>query len=165
MTPTVYIYPVPIDREILDRSFASDAFKADLRAYAMRQDAPSIVTARNLPRVKVLRLLTQLLASHPEFRVERVLVDAHSGCSDFFGTVVAEGAGDARMFEFTWDCRWRAEQEGWLDAFGFPDQIRAAEEFGWRCFAQWAERPAGATGRSGPAMPRQLTMKTGTASF
>ncbi len=131
---------MPIDSEILDRSLASDEFKADLRAYAARLDAPAIVLARHAPRVKVLRLVTQLLAAHPEMRIERVLVDAHSGCSDFFGTIVAEGAGDARAFEFTWDCRWRAEQEGWVDAFGFPDQIRAAEEFGWRCFARWDER-------------------------
>ena len=155
---------MPIDREILDRSFASDAFKADLRAYAMREDAPSIVTARHLPRVKVLRLLTQLLASHPEFRVERVFVDAHSGCSDFFGTVVAEGAGDSRSFEFTWDCRWRAEQEGWVDCFGFPDQIRAAEEFGWRCFAQWAERSTPDGVRAGAATIRRTAMGTETAS-
>jgi hypothetical protein len=41
------------------------------------------------------------------------------------------------VIEFAWDCRWRAQQQGWVDAFGFPDQIRAADEFGWNCFQHW----------------------------
>ena len=41
------------------------------------------------------------------------------------------------VYEFVWDCRWRAEQEGWTDCFGFPDQIRAAREYDWRCFERW----------------------------
>ena len=45
----------------------------------------------------------------------------------------------ADTFSFTWCCRWRAEQEGWKDYFGFPDQIRAAREFGWDCFQRWSE--------------------------
>ena len=27
-----------------------------------------------------------------------------------------------------------------VDHWGEPDQIRAAREFGWQCFAHWAER-------------------------
>lgn len=133
---------MPIDAQILERSRATDAFKQALRRYATRSDVEEIVTTRHLPRVKVLRLVTQLLHAHPEFQVERVHVDARSGCSDFEGHLVVEGAGEARVFEFVWDCRWRAEQEGWTDCFGFPDQIRAASEFDWRCFAEWKERPA-----------------------
>ena len=64
-------------------------------------------------------------------------IDGRSGCSDFVGTVTVEGGGDARLIEFAWDCRWRAEQQGWVDAYGFPDQIRAADEFGWNCFHRW----------------------------
>ena len=109
-------------------------------SYATRADAPRIVVVHHVPRIKVMRLLNQLLHAHPEFRIERVRVDARSGCSDFVGYITVEGAGESRRFDFSWDCRWRAEQEGWVDAFGFPDQIRAADEFGWRCFAQWEER-------------------------
>ena len=119
---------------------------------AAHEDADCIVLARRIPRVKTARLLTQLLHAHPEFAVERVFIDARSGCSDLHGFVIVEGAGESRLFEFLWDCRWRAEQEGWFDAFGFPDQIRAASEFDWRCFAQWEERDtrAAAGGHSTP---------------
>ena len=29
-----------------------------------------------------------------------------------------------------------------VDQWGYPDQGRAAREFGWRCFSQWQARPA-----------------------
>jgi hypothetical protein len=130
---------VPIDTHILERSSASERFKAELRAYASRNEVTTIVTSRPAPRIKVLRVVAKLLHDHPELPVERIRVDARSGCSDFVGRVVVEGEGQARQFEFTWCCRWRAEAEGWTDAFGLPDQIRAADEFGWRCFARWQE--------------------------
>lgn len=137
-----YIPAVPIDTSILARSCATERFKADVVAYASRAEAPSIVLSRSLPRIKVIRLVNQLLHAHPEWAIERVRIDARSGCSDFVGTAVVEGGGESRAFEFAWDCRWRAEQEGWVDAFGFPDQIRAADEFGWQCFHRWQELTA-----------------------
>ena len=45
--------------------------------------------------------------------------------------------------------RWRAEQQGWVDAFGFPDQIRAADEFGWNCFHRWQLHQSAAQARAG----------------
>lgn len=137
----MYIPPVPIDTQLLARSCASARFKSDVVAFASRAEVATITLSRNVPRIKVIRLINQLLHAHPEFAIERLHVDARSGCSDFVGTVVVEGAGDSRSFEFAWDCRWRAEQQGWLDAYGFPDQIRAADEFGWNCFQRWHERP------------------------
>jgi len=131
---------VPIDLDLLTHSCATEAFKADVVAYASRAEAPSITVTRHVPRVKVIRLINQLLHAHPEFAVERLHVDGRSGCSDFVGSVIVDGGGESRLFEFAWDCRWRAEQEGWVDAFGFPDQIRAADEFGWKCFQHWNER-------------------------
>jgi hypothetical protein len=128
---------VPIDAKILTRSCATDQFKRDVLAFASRADAPSITLVRNAPRIKVIRLINKLLHEHPEWQVDRLRVDARSGCSDFVGTVTVEGGGQARVIDFAWDCRWRAEQEGWVDAFGFPDQIRAADEFGWKCFHHW----------------------------
>jgi hypothetical protein len=131
---------VPIDSQILSRSRASDRFKSDLVAFSMWTESPSISLTRNVPRIKVIRLIAQLLHEHPEWAIERIVIDARSGCSDFVGTVTVEGAGDSRTIEFAWDCRWRAEQQGWLDAYGFPDQIRAADEFDWNCFHRWESR-------------------------
>jgi hypothetical protein len=128
---------VPIDTQILSRSCATDRFKADLLAFSSRAESPSISLARTVPRIKVIRLINQLLHAHPEWVVDRLHIDARSGCSDFVGTVTVEGGGESRVVEFAWDCRWRAEQQGWVDAYGFPDQIRAADEFGWNCFHRW----------------------------
>jgi hypothetical protein len=132
---------VPIDKQILSRSCASARFKADLLAFSSWSDSHSITMTRNVPRIKVIRLVNQLLHAHPEWAVERLHIDARSGCSDFVGTATVEGAGESRVIEFAWDCRWRAEQQGWVDAYGFPDQIRAADEFGWNCFQRWEARP------------------------
>ena len=139
---------MPIDLDLLTRSCATDAFKADVVSFASRAEAASITMSRHVPRIKVIRLINQLLHAHPEFAIERLHVDARSGCSDFVGSVIVEGGGEARSFEFAWDCRWRAEQQGWVDAFGFPDQIRAADEFGWNCFQHWQERTRASTSRS-----------------
>ena len=126
--------------EILRASRASAGFKQDVERYLVLEDAPRIAVTRMVPRVKVVRLLAQLLAVEPGLEIERVRVDGRSGCADFSGTVTVTTPTDECAFDFVWDCRWRAEQEGWVDGFGFPDQIRAAHEFGWRCFAVWEER-------------------------
>jgi len=141
-----YIPPVPIDTKILTHSCATDRFKNDVVAFASRADVPSITLVRAVPRIKVVRLINQLLHAHPEWMVDRLQVDARSGCSDFVGTAVVEGGGESRVIRFAWDCRWRAEQEGWIDAFGFPDQIRAADEFGWNCFHRWQLEQSAALG-------------------
>jgi hypothetical protein len=99
---------VPIDTQILSRSCATERFKADVAAFAARLDAPSITLARSVPRIKVIRLVNQLLHAHPAWVVERLHVEARSGCSDFVGTAVVEGGGESRVVEFAWDCRWRA---------------------------------------------------------
>ena len=124
---------------LLDRSPAAEAFKADVRAFLAHQPAPRIATTRLAPRVKVGRLLTQLLDAEPALPIERVRVDAVSGCSDFRGRITVDAGGETRVFEFVWCCQWRADEEGWRDHFGFSDQIRAAREFDWRCFERWQE--------------------------
>ena len=82
----------------------------------------------------------KLLEDHPDLPLERVDVEGESGCSDFVGKVHAS-PGDL-TFEFDWNCQWRAEECGWTDAFGDPDQIRAAQTFGYQCFRR-LERVAG----------------------
>jgi hypothetical protein len=124
---------------ILSASHAAAEFKADLRAFSAGRPVERIRTVRRSPPVKVMRLLAQLLATQPELEVETVEIAARSGCSDFVGTVVVTTPHGTRGFEFVWDCRWRAQQEGWTDCLGFPDQIRAAQEFDWRCFSLWRE--------------------------
>ena len=130
---------------ILARSRASEALKAAVRAlasnpYGYLHVEGHVSCAKPAPAVKVLRVLTQLLHTEPEAPIERVRIEGSSGCSDFVGTLTAESASVASVFDFTWCCKWRAEQEGWSDYWGNPDQIRAAREFGWRCFANWRLR-------------------------
>jgi hypothetical protein len=132
---------------LIDASGATPEFKHDLLAYADHHRVERIQVESHSPRVKVLRVLTQLLSELPDAAIERVRIEAASGCSDFRGTLVCVADGVERTFDFVWDCAWRANEEGWVDYYGFPDQIRAAREFDWRCFARWAEH--GAT--SGPA--------------
>jgi hypothetical protein len=115
-------------REVLDFVHGGSATRIELRGYA--------------PRVKVERVLTQLLHAHPELRVERVTVTARSGCSDFTGEILAYDGETVHRFAFTWCCAWRARELGWKECFGFWDQTRAAREFGWRCFERWEQLPA-----------------------
>jgi len=127
--------------DVLDRSQATDAFKREVYAFAEHHPAPRIQVGRHAPRIKVLRAVAQLLADQPDLAVDRVRVEGESGCADFRGILTAElEDGQERTFEFVWDCQWRAVQQGWVDAFGLPDQIRAARTFEWRCFALWRER-------------------------
>ena len=125
--------------EIASGCRASPAFLAAVERYAAGGDDDRIAVARWAPRVKVLRVLAQLFDAHPDLVVERVALQGAAGCSDFVGTLIAACEDGERRFLFAWDCRWRAEQEGWFDPFGFPDQIRAAREFGWRCFMRWEQ--------------------------
>lgn len=132
---------------LLDRSAASETLKQAIRTIAGQPwgNAPScehIVCRRGMPAVKVERVLTQLLNELPHEPIERIEIDARSGCSDFGGELIVHTRDGRRVFEFVWDCRWRAAEEGWTDHWGEPDQIRAAREFGWRCFAVWTERAA-----------------------
>ena len=133
---------VSVDLEnLLRRSRATEAFKRDVEAFERHEPSPRVQTSRPSPRVKVLRVLCQLLHAHPDLEIERIHLEGWSGCSDFVGVIRVEAAGMERAFRFVWCCQWRAQQEGWFDYFGLPDQIRAAREFGWQCFSEWRELP------------------------
>ena len=125
---------------LLARSSADEAFKAAVLAYMNGRESTRVHSPRSAPPVKVMRVVAQLLSEHPELEVRSVSVDGVSGCSDFRGTARVECVDGVREFEFAWDCKWRAAERGWTDPFGFPDQIRAAREFGHRCFRTWTER-------------------------
>ena len=127
---------------LLDAAAVHPDFKREVLDFVRGGSAERIELEGYAPRVKVERVLTQLLHAHPTLPVERVRVKGTSGCSDFSGEI-AVTAGDAEhRFEFTWCCAWRAEQEGWKDFFGFWDQQRAAREFGWQCFQRWDAIPS-----------------------
>ena len=123
--------------QILAGSNAAEPFKHAVRGYGSSQAAERIRVHGYAPAVKVRRLLTHILATESHLPIEQVSLHARSGCSDFVGTVSVTTSSDTHVYEFVWDCRWRAEQEGWTDYFGFPDQIRAAREYDWRCFERW----------------------------
>jgi hypothetical protein len=134
-------------RLLLDRSAASEQFKLAVRTLVAQpwgnaHSCEALHCRRGMPAVKVERVLTQLLSELPGARINRVEIDARSGCSDFGGHLVVHTDDAVRVFDFVWDCRWRAAEEGWADHWGEPDQMRAAREFGWQCFAVWSERPA-----------------------
>ena len=122
---------------ILANSHAEETFKAAVRSYYANGAAEHIQVEGSAPKIKVRRLLTHMLATEPQLRIERITLRGRSGCSDFVGTVHVETATETLAYSLVWDCRWRAEQEGWTDHFGLPDQIRAAEEYDWRCFERW----------------------------
>jgi len=126
---------------LLAASRATTAFRTDLTSYESRQAADRISTIGAAPRVKVLRAIAQLLHAESTIEIDRVSVRGVSGCADFVGELVAtDAAGETHRFQFEWNCEWKARQLGYTDFFGFPDQIRAANEFGWQCFARWERR-------------------------
>jgi hypothetical protein len=134
---------------LLDASSAHPAFKADVLDYAARRPVERLVIRGVAPRIKVLRVVSQLLHEQPGLRIESVSVHATAGCADFRGEIAVIADGVERVWDFLWDCRWRAREAGHLDRYGYPDQARAAREFGWRCFALWRERTAA------PSMSRE----------
>ncbi len=126
--------------QILTESRAAESFKSAVRHFCERGRSERIRIDGFAPQIKVRRLLTQVLSTAPELPIEGVELQGQSGCSDFAGIVHVHTASETHVYEFKWDCRWRAEQEGWTDCFGFPDQIRAAQEYDWRCFERWVRR-------------------------
>jgi hypothetical protein len=123
--------------QILAQSRAAETFKNAVRTYSAHGTNDHIQIEGFAPPVKVKRLLAHMLSTESHLPIERVSLRGRSGCSDFAGTVRVHAGSETHVYEFVWDCRWRAEQEGWTDCFGFPDQIRAAREYDWRCFERW----------------------------
>jgi hypothetical protein len=127
----------------LERSRAAIPFREALAEFS-RSGRPSerITVESRVPAVKAERVLTQLLKTAPELEVERVEVRGSSGCEYFRGELTVHTADGEHQVRFYWDCKWRAQQLGWTDCFGFPDQVRAAREFGYDCFRSWEMTPA-----------------------
>jgi hypothetical protein len=125
---------------LMTTSAATTDFKSAVEAFLAGTNSDRVKVESRVPHVKVRRVLAQLLAAEPGLEIERVVIRGMSGCSDFVGSVAVETTTGPAVFDFAWDCRWRAQSEGFVDYFGFPDQSRAAQEFDWQCFRQWERR-------------------------
>lgn len=125
---------------LLRTSSATSGFKEALASFLSGEQSERVKVETRVPHVKVRRLLTQLLTQEPALQIEGVVIRGYSGCSDFVGSVDVQTTSGPATFDFVWDCRWRAQSEGFVDYFGFPDQQRAAHEFDWQCFRQWERR-------------------------
>jgi hypothetical protein len=126
----------------LEAAAAHPDLKREVLEYLQGGSTSRLALKGYAPRVKVERVLTQLFHAHPDLRIEHIELSARSGCSDFVGEIVAKEGDVTHRFAFTWCCAWRARELGWKDCFGFWDQMRAAREYGWRCFERWEGLPA-----------------------
>lgn len=136
--------------KILKGSSATDDFRSAVSSF-LATGGPSerIRFDHRSPPVKVERVMTKLLETESDLEIDAVAIDASSGCEYYRGELTVDLAdGRARRFAFDWDCRWRAEEQGWTDYFGLPDQIRAAREFGYDCFRLWEDED---TSKGAPA--------------
>jgi hypothetical protein len=126
--------------DFLQRSGATAAFQDAVRAF-QRTGVPNDRVAFDVyaPPVKVERALTKMLEEYPELPIEWVEISGSSGCEFFRGKLMIHAGEASRGVHFHWDCKWKAVQQGWTDYFGFPDQARAAREFGYDCFRDWVE--------------------------
>ncbi|MBX3730747.1 MAG: hypothetical protein KF858_16345 [Candidatus Sumerlaeia bacterium] len=135
---------VPSLDALLDASAATDRFKEAARELAARKAASErIAFGSGAPPVKVQRVLQQLLESEPSLAIDAIAVSGQSGCSDFRGELTVHLAdGSSRRFRFVWDCAWKARQVGWNTFWGDPDQQKAAQTFGYRCFEVFEPIPS-----------------------
>jgi hypothetical protein len=120
---------------LLAASSATQEFKDAVTQLQQGRTSDRIAYNPGVPPVKALRAISKLLEEEPALAIDSVNIQANSGCSDFVGTIDVNG-GEVR-FKFVWDCAWRAKAQGYEDHFGYPDQIRAAREFGYQCFKKF----------------------------
>jgi hypothetical protein len=124
----------PIEN-LLRASAASAPFREAVQSLERGAPQSLIRFTAGVPPIKVLRVLAKLLEIEPDLEVRNAEVVGVSGCSDFAGTLAVNDG--ERLYDFCWDCRWRAEQEGYITWYGQPDQARAAREFGYQCFQRF----------------------------
>jgi hypothetical protein len=131
--------------DLLDRSAAAASFREALTRFLRDgRSSERIAFSPGCPSVKVERALTKMLVEYPRLAIESIEVRGVSGCEYFRGKLFVRTLTEEHRVSFHWDCKWRAEKAGWTDWFGFPDQGRAAREFGWDCFRSWEEEEVSA---------------------
>jgi hypothetical protein len=124
--------------DLLEESKATPAFKEAVKSFIEGEGSSLIEYNQGSPRIKVERAITKLLEEYPDLPIERVVIDGNSGC-EYYNGKLAFYAPAERVVSFYWDCHWRAGQAGYEDYYGFPDQARAAREFGYQCFREFKE--------------------------
>lgn len=124
--------------ELIDASKASPEFKEAVRELSHGETQDRIDFNWGAPLVKVMRVIMKVLETYPDLPIERAKIHGVSGCSDFVGSVELQ-PGDLSL-DFDWNCRWQAQQMGWTNFFGEPDQIRAAHHLGYQCFRRFEPR-------------------------
>jgi hypothetical protein len=126
--------------EYLAGSAATPGFREAVEAFtAGAGPAEKLSFPVTAPRVKVERTLTKLLEEYPTLPIEGADIKGHSGCEFFRGIATIRADNRVLRVHFEWNCKWKAMELGWKDYFGFPDQVRAAHEFGHDCFRAWEE--------------------------
>ena len=121
--------------ELAAQSQATGQFKEALTNLINGKDSGLIVHSLGAPRIKLLRVLAKLLEEYPDEPISDVSIQASSSCSGFYGVLTF--GPNASKIEFNWDCAWKAEQEGLQTWYGAPDQTKAAQLFGYQCFAKF----------------------------
>lgn len=116
---------------LVEQSAATPEFQEALASWRRNRPQDRLEVLGYAPDIKVERVLTKLFEALPEQVIDRVVIDGRSGCSNFTGECRLEPGGVRLRFD--WDCAWKARVEG-LTAYGFADQQRAAQEFGYDCF-------------------------------
>lgn len=119
-------------QHLLNKSKATREFKDAVLSFTEGADSPLIRYSDPSPRIKVLRVLMKLLDAFPGVAIDYVNIDGVSRCSSYSGHLMF--GPDNQTIEFSWDCAWKAEQEGYVTWYGAPDQTKAAQDFGYQCF-------------------------------
>ena len=129
--------------DLLDGSSATEPFRDAVQRF-VRDGRPNELLAfnRECPAVKVERTLVRALEEYPALQVESIVIHGSSGCEFFRGWMDVHTPNEVRRVSFHWDCKWKAQEMGWHDYFGVPDQMRAAREFPYACFRAWTEEAA-----------------------
>lgn len=117
---------------ILEASRAEEDFKQAVLNFENGENPHLISYSPGSPRIKVMRVLLQLLETFPEQAISQVNIEGQSSCSSYSGRLTF-GPDNTEIY-FNWDCSWRAKQEGFVTWYGAPDQTKAAQKFGFRCF-------------------------------
>ncbi len=123
--------------ELLKLSKATPLFKQAVQEFLEGKETDLIIHVRNSPGIKIIRVLMKLLEEYPDVEITDVNIQGVSSCSAFSGTLTF-GPVDFKI-QFNWDCSWRAEQEGYQTWFGHPDQVKAAQVFGYQCFEKFEQ--------------------------
>ena len=122
-------------KTLLEDCKASDAFKRAVRAFADGKESQLIQYSPRSPKVKVERVLMKLLEAYPDEQITEVNIQGSSSCSGYMGTLNF-GANQTKIY-FSWDCEWKAKQEGLITWYGAPDQIKTASQFGYQGFEKF----------------------------